>query len=186
MFKREFFQVLDSPPAKLVRVVRGWDLAATKDAGKFTAGGKLAIDGEGRVVILDMVRGRWSPGVVESTIRTTAAQDGAAVQQDFPQDPGQAGKAQIAAFAKMLHGVDMTSGPESGAKEDRARPLAAQGECGNLYLVRAPWNDALITEATLFPSGEFSDQIDALSRAYANLLRRRTSSPGGAPILIRG
>lgn len=186
MFKREDFVILDEAPPRGGRVVRGWDLAATKDGGKFSAGGKVTIDKQGRVVILDMLRKQGSPGEVEELIRVAARQDGSGVQQDFPQDPGQAGKAQVAAFAKMLHGVDMTSSPETGKKEDRARPLAAQAEAGNLCLVRAPWNDALINEATLFPNGEYSDQIDAISRAYSNLLRRKAKRVGGTPELFGG
>lgn len=183
MFKRDDFQILDSAPAKLGRVVRGWDLAATKASGKFTAGAKVTIH-DGRVIILDVQRKQGSPGEVETMIRSLADQDGRAVQVDFPQDPGQAGKAQVAAFAKMLQGHDFTSSPETGKKEDRARPLAAQAEAGNVYLVRGPWNDAFINEACLFPNGEFSDQIDAVSRAHANLLRRRPRRVGAGPKLF--
>jgi predicted phage terminase large subunit-like protein len=110
--------------------------------------------------------------------------DGKGVTIDFPQDPGQAGKSQKAHFIQMLHGFKVRSSPETGSKEDRARPLAAQNELHNLYLLRASWNDSFISEACLFPNGNFKDQIDAASRAYARLVAKRPELVGAAPQMI--
>lgn len=168
MFQRKDFQFLEQAPP-CYTVCRGWDLAATKDGhGAYTVGLKLG-KWEHGWVILDVVRGRWSPGEVNDNMLQTANQDGMNVMIDFPQDPGQAGKSQKSAIGQLLAGFRAYSSPESGDKADRARPVAAQSELGNLYIVRGTWNDALINELCLFPNGEFKDQADALSRAFMRL-----------------
>jgi predicted phage terminase large subunit-like protein len=78
------------------------------------------------------------------------------------------------------------AGPETGAKATRASPVAAQVEAGNLALLRAGWNRALLDELRDFPTGRKDDQVDALSRAFAML----ADAPAGArrafvPILGR-
>jgi len=174
MFQRKDFQYLDEAPREVLRRVRGWDLAATKDGqGAFTAGVKMSRTRDGKVVVEDVRRGRWGPHEVRTNIRAAAESDGHGVLQDLPQDPGQAGKVQKSDLVALLAGYDAHATPESGSKEDRARPLAAQAEAGNIFLVRAPWNDAFVDEACLFPNGELKDQVDAASRAFGRLIQKR-------------
>jgi len=172
MFKRKDFEIVEAPPPG-GRTVRGWDLAAStgRDAA-YTVGAKVTLY-QGKLYIVDIVREKLSPSGVEKLVLSCANQDGRATWISIPQDPGQAGKAQKARLAQVLHGYRVHFSLESGAKEDRATPLAAQVEAGNVSIVRAPWNDALLNEAEMFPTGEFLDQIDALSRAYAKLLMDR-------------
>ena len=47
--------------------------------------------------------------------------------------------------------------------------MAAQAEAGNLRLLRADWNKALLEELRDFPHGRKDDQVDALSRAFSML-----------------
>lgn len=153
--------------------VRGWDLAATEGGGKFTVGAKVKRV-NGAYYITDIRRGQWGPNKVKTEMKRAAEDDGYGVDQDYPQDPGQAGKSQVLDFAQNLDGYSAWSSPESGDKETRALPLAAQCEAGNVYIPEgAPWADELIKEGSLFPVGEFTDQIDALSRAYARLLLKK-------------
>jgi predicted phage terminase large subunit-like protein len=185
MFQRDDFQYLDHLPTE-GRWVRGYDLAnSTERRSPWTVGVKMGVV-DGRVIVADVRRYRAGPGEVEQRIHATAEADGRGVTIDIPQDPGQAGKSQKTALARMLHGFVVRSSPESGSKEDRARPLAAQAELRNLYLLRAPWNDAFVSEACLFPNGEFKDQIDAATRAYARLVGRRPPSTPAAPQIIGG
>lgn len=186
MFKRACAQFVDEAPKRVVRRVRGWDLAATKNKNSpWTAGVKMSIDHEGRVFIEDVRKIQGSDYEVEQLLVETAAADGRSVIQDLPQDPGQAGKVQKRALARLLHGYDVKSSTESGQKEDRARPLSAQWESGNIFMVRGPWCDAFLNEACLFPNGMFKDQVDAASRAYARLIAKKKRAPLVGPEIIR-
>lgn len=184
MFKRDDFEIIDAIPAhaQVVMRARGWDLAATAKArAAFTVGAKIAKLADGRIVIEDVVRGQWGPAEVEAKILACAQQDGINVAQFLPTDPGQAGKSQTRAFAAMLEGFNARFSPESGDKETRAIPLAAQLEVGNVCLIRAPWNDALLSEFALFPAGQFLDQVDATTRAYDWILQNRAPSIATVP-----
>ena len=189
MFQREDFKFLDSAPSdsEVYSRVRGWDLAATEDGGgAFTACARIAKMRDGRFVIEDVRRERASPHRVYELMKGCADSDGPLVVQDFPQDPGQAGKSQRSYIIGMLAGHDARSSPESGSKEDRARPLAAQAEGGNLWLVRGSWNDQFVAEACLFPNGRYKDQVDAASRAFGRLVARRQKTLTGAPQVVKG
>ena len=167
-FKPDRIEFVDAMPAG-TRLVRAWDLAGTKGGGDWTAGGLLGVAPDGRYVVADMVRVQESPEGVEATMRATATKDGKHVTIAIPQDPGQAGKAQVRALTRLLSPHYVSSKPVSGDKVQRARPFAAQVNVGNVMMVRAPWNDALINEMRNFPNGANDDQIDALSLAFDEL-----------------
>ena len=174
LFKRENFVILPAAPTTHGSIIRAWDLAAT-DAmhgsnPDYTVGMKIQRDPNGRIIVLDVIRFRGGPSQVEQTIVNTAHQDGAGVRIGLPQDPGQAGKQQIAYLTKQLAGFTVSSSPESGSKETRAMPLASQVEVGNVALVQAPWKDILLDELADFPAGSHDDQVDAFSRGFAMLV----------------
>lgn len=172
VFRPDNISIVDGIPAG-TRFIRGWDLAASvPNAGSdpdWTVGGKLGITLDGRIVIADISRFRGLPHEVEAAIKNTADRDGQQIKISIPQDPGQAGKSQIAAFARLLVGYNISSSPETGDKVTRAEPFAAQCNVGNVMMVRAPWNDPLINEMRVFPNGTHDDQVDALSRGFNEL-----------------
>ncbi len=175
MFKRKWFTVVDKAPDNAYRWCRGWDLAATdKNKAAYTASVKIGMTMDERLVIADVVRGKWEPLDVETELMRATRADGFECPQSIPQDPGQAGKSQKSHYARLLHGYNVHFSPESGSKPNRAIPLAAQAEAGNIMIVRGPWNDAFLAEASLFPYGDFLDQIDAASRSYAYLVTHNT------------
>ncbi len=188
MFQKDDWQYVDVVPADAVRRVRGWDLAATekkeKKAAAYTASVRMSM-ADGKIYIEDVDRGQLGPSAVEKRLKSMAARDGWSVMQDIPQDPGQAGKQQKVAIGKLLHGYTFTFSPETGCKENRAMPLAAQVEIKNVYLVRGHWNTAFINEASLFPNGTFKDQIDAATRAYGCLISKRKRLVGAAPVVVQ-
>ena len=169
MFVRDDFQIVDRIPEKL-QWVRGWDLAATKDAGSWTVGLKLGIKAD-RLYIGDVVRLQGSPLEVEQAIQGAAARDGLHCAISIPQDPGQAGKAQKNRLISLLHGYTVHFSPETGDKEDRAKPFASQVAGMNVCLPKgAMWIPEFLAECGLFPASRYKDQVDAASRAYAWLL----------------
>ena len=185
MMQRSDFTIMDELPAG-GRWCRGWDFAAsTSVTAKFSVGLKMGLI-NGQLWIADIRRKRATPGQLETMIAQCCEMDGKKCEQDMPQDPGQAGKYQKAALAKLLHGENFHFSPETGSKADRAKGFAAQVEAGNVYLLRGSWNDAYINEATQFPNGEFTDQIDASSRAHGRLLVKRPKRIGFAPTEVRG
>lgn len=176
MFKKEDFVIVDLPPSndEIAHVCRGWDLAASKSKrAAYTSGVKLAKLKDGRYCVLNVVRARKDPHEVRQLLKTTAENDDINTIISLPQDPGQAGLSQKTEFASLLDGYNVKFSPETGSKETRSELFAAQVAAGNVILVRAPWNDAYIGELIVFPKGDYKDQADATSRAYAELLKRK-------------
>jgi predicted phage terminase large subunit-like protein len=171
MFATTRMPVLEAPPP-IVEAVRAWDLASGLPGSgdpDWTVGLKLGRSAEGLFVVLDVVRLQGGPAAVEASIREAAVSDGPAVRISLPQDPGQAGRAQVLYLTRQLAGFPVFASPETGAKHVRAMPVAAQIEAGNVALLRARWTGPLIEELDAFPNGTKDDQVDALSRAFATL-----------------
>lgn len=189
LFKRAWFdgKFVDEAP-KGGAVVRGWDLAATdasasgSSTAAFTVGLRLRYVGR-KIYVEDVTRFRGSPGKVRKTMRDVAELDGKSVKIDFPQDPGQAGKAQAEDIAADFPRHRVFYSPESGSKITRAEAPAAQAEAGNVYIVRGAWNGEFLLELCAFPGGAFADQVDAFSRAYHRAVRQPGRPISGA---IRG
>jgi predicted phage terminase large subunit-like protein len=182
IFKPGQLQVVDAVPAGRIEWCRAWDLASVDQGGDYTAGAKLGKLADGRFIIAGMEREQLGPDQRDALLRNTAARDGRQVRVGIPQDPGQAGKTQVLALTRMLAGHQVSSSPETGDKVTRAEPLASQVNVGNVLMLRGPWNDALIEELRMFPNGSFDDQVDALSRAFAELLGAADATPAGAMI----
>ncbi len=174
LFKVAAMEALPAP--LLGRSIRAWDLAATRDVGTrdpdWTVGLRMTRTAEGRFVIDDVVRLRGGPDEVEQVIVATASRDGVGVPIDLPQDPGQAGKAQVLYLTRKLSGYRVRSAPVTGDKATRAAPLASQVNVGNVAMVTAAWNRPLIDELAGFPSAAHDDQVDAASAAFAALIAR--------------
>ncbi|MBU6448037.1 MAG: phage terminase large subunit [Rhodospirillales bacterium] len=171
--------------------VRAWDLAASQPGpGRrpdYTVGLKLGMTEDERLVVLDVRRLQGSPAQVEAALKDTARLDGMGTMISLPQDPGQAGAAQIAMLTRGLVGFRVASSPERDAKLVRAMPAATQVDAGNFAIVGAGWNDAFLAEMREFPHGTHDDQIDALSRAV-NSLATLVQAPArrlNVPILSR-
>jgi len=157
------------------KIVRAWDLASTAATGlvdpDWTVGLKLFAAPTGGHVILDVVRMRGSPNEVMTTIVSTADRDGKAIPISLPEDPGQAGKAQIAYMAGKLVGYYTMSSRETGSKLPARCPLPLKSEARNLAILHGSWNRPFLEELRSFPDGQKDDQVDALSRAFDFLTR---------------
>jgi predicted phage terminase large subunit-like protein len=102
-------------------------------------------------------------------LKQTAQLDGPGIRISWPQDPGAAGKDQAKSIVQDLAGWNIKTSPETGAKETRWEPFAAQVNGGNVKMVRAPWNRALLEEMEVAPNGAHDDQLDALARAFSEI-----------------
>jgi len=69
----------------------------------------------------------------------------------------------------ILPGYSFYGDKKTGSKYDRARPVSAQAEAGNIKVVKGRWNADFFNELELFPDGINDDQVDALSGAFDKL-----------------
>lgn len=169
MFRPAAVKIVTGRPAG-GRWCRAWDLAASSGRGDWTAGVLLHATDAGQWTVADVVRLRGDSHEVEQAITSTAALDGADVAIALAQDPGQAGKSQVAYLTGRLSGYRVISSPETGSKETRAMPVASQVNAGNVVVVAGVWNRPFLDEMGVFPAGKNDDQVDALSRAFGVLL----------------
>lgn len=173
LFNTNKVKIVAEIPA-LARTIRAWDLAATAAATgnnpDYTVGLKLGVTDDSLMFVLDIIRFRASPAEVEAKILATARVDGTGTIIALAQDPGQAGKAQIAMLSIKLDGFKVATSPETGGKITRAMPAATRMDSGNIMLLAAPWNDNFLAELSAFPESSKDDQVDALSRAVNTLV----------------
>ena len=169
MFKVDQIGTVDAVPAGMVEWCRGWDLGATL-GGDYTVGVKLGRLNDGRYIVADVRRDRLESNERDAMIKNAADADGRGLKQSIPQDPGQAGKSQVLAFAKLLAGHNVHFSTETGEKTVRSNPFARQVNAGNVVMLRAAWNREFTEELRLFPAGTYDDQADAAARAFNALL----------------
>lgn len=177
LFKEEWLQIVDEmPPANMVLDrVRRWDISSSEakhNKRDWCAGVRMSSTRDGLFYIENVVRFRGSPRVVEDRVRAVAEADNQLfpnMKVRFPQDPGAGGKIAASYLIRALAGYNVGARVESGSKDRRAEPLAAQAEGGSVRLVRGSWNQAFIDEVTTFPYANFDDQVDAAAGAFANL-----------------
>jgi predicted phage terminase large subunit-like protein len=171
LFKRHWFKILEALPSDVVWV-RAWDFAATEKMGSadpdWTVGCKFGFSpSTKRYIIGNIQRDRVNPGELLRMIKGVAEQDGRRDTVFIPQDPGQAGKGQVAYYVSQLAGWTVKFATMTGNKTDRAAPLASQAEAGNVYLYRADWNEDFLAELAAFPTGAHDDQVDAAASGFA-------------------
>lgn len=176
-FKRtQVGEYLTVIPQDVIQWVRCWDLAASEKTDKgdpaYTAGVLMGKRRDGRYIIVDVINKQMAAKDVRKTILHTAQKDRAEfkrVRVRLPQDPGQAGKEQAQSYVKFLSGFNVTTVLESGSKESRAEPMAAQWQGGNFDLLYGDWNEAFLTQLENFPDGKFKDMVDAAANAFAEI-----------------
>lgn len=176
-FKRtQIRHILDTTPLDVVSWARAWDLAATsEDEGgepAYTAGVLIGKRQDGTYVVADVINVRMSANDVRQLIRHTAEMDRAKyklVHIRLPKDPGQAGKDQAQNYIKFLSGFAVKAVAETGSKEARAEPVAAQWQAGNFDIVHGAWNDMYFEQLESFPMSKYKDMVDATSAAFREL-----------------
>jgi hypothetical protein len=131
LFKRAWF---DNPvklvPRERLSLVRAWDLASASDPSvdpDYTVGLLMGRDRDTKMLyVIDVIRGRFSPGEREQKIIATAALDGGTCAIRLPKDPGSAGKFEAHQLSGLLQGYPVSTEREEGSKENRADPFASQ------------------------------------------------------------
>ena len=179
IFQRDWFKgkmVKEYPLG--AKLVRRWDLAATKPLESkksdpdYTAGALLA-KWKGQYYIVHIRRFRGTPLEVESAVKVMAINDANSgpCMVRMEQEPGSSGISTIDHYARdILDGYDFRGVRTTGSKADRAAPLAAAAECGNVFIVEGKWDiKGMLDELCSFPGGDHDDMVDALSGAFTDL-----------------
>lgn len=184
LFSREWFDIVESVPADMMRV-RAWDLAATAQIDNqdpdYTAGALVGVH-KGCWYICDMQHFRKSPMDTERTIRQTAVVDGPYVEIRMEQEPGASGKSLVDHFRRnVLTGYSFDAVSPQGDKHTRAMPWAAAAEAGNVKLLKGNWNKDFLDECEAFSSVKdaHDDSVDACSLAISHLRDRIGYMPVG-------
>ena len=203
MFQRSWFlgKMVNAVPKEAVRV-RYWDKASSESLdgqevkGDWSAGILVAHGGDGRFYVEDVVHGQWGPSQRNKIIRDTAARDsrryGNTVVIWVEQEPGSGGKESALISAQELAAYPVFIDRPIGDKPTRARPLQAQAEVGNVYIVTASWNEKFLDELTSFGAGAVhDDMVDGAAGAYNKVALASgleigfagalTASPAGRP-----
>lgn len=184
-FKRtQLGNILEILPDDITYYCRCWDLAASEKDEKgdpaYTAGVLMGRRKNGRYVVIDVINRQMSAQDVRNTIKLTAQADRAKykrVRIRIPQDPGQAGKEQAQSYIKMLAGFDITAVRESGSKQSRAEPMAAQWQAGNFDLMYGKWNEEYLYQLENFPDWKFKDMVDASANAFDEIAIKTAFNP---------
>lgn len=179
VFNRAWFKMVDAVPAGGI-VVRRWDFAATeKELSKpdpdYTAS-CLMLAVAGSYYILDVTNEQIDPARIDRTYENTTRQDAARFKRDerrylsrWEQEPGSAGKRESWRMVKMIAGVDARGVSSTKDKLIRAKPLAAQAEAGNVYLLVGPWNEMFLNHMHGQPELPHDDMMDSAGGGFEDL-----------------
>ena len=178
VLKREWFEVVDAPPADL-SIVRYWDTAyQKKKTSDFTVGVKYALAPNGVSFILHVARTQATPHEVETFIANIAGQDSRSIRIVLQQEPGSGSALWINSMQRgALLGYSVYADQVKGSKFERSQPFRAAAEAGNIKLLRGPWNDEFLEECEQFSPDEreyeHDDQVDAACGAFNYLAANR-------------
>lgn len=139
------------------------DKASDPDYTVLLRGGMLYEQNIPKLFVTDLLRFR------EKAVKRNAKIIGYAQENDLPiyKEVFGAYKDTYEIIKDILMGVRSVL-PLSlpGDKEAKADPLRPIFEAGNIYIVKAPWNQDFINECALFPNGVHDDIVDCLAMLY--------------------
>lgn len=179
IFNRSWFRITEAVPAGGV-VVRRWDFAATekelvKDDPDYTASCLMLVV-NGSYYILDATNEQIDPAKIDRTYENITRQDQVRFANEarrylsrWEQEPGSAGKRESWRLVRQMAGVDAKGVPSQGDKLMRAKPLAAQAEVGNVYLLAGAWNERWLNHMHGQPELPHDDEMDAAGGAFLDL-----------------
>ena len=182
-FNRDWFKVIVNPPLfnKNSKVVRFWDFASTipSKANRdpdYTVGVRMRRDeGSNLFYIDDIVVARDNPGEIERIFLGTCLKDKKELEEfrcgymiRWEEEGGASGKKESWRLKNLLVGFDAMGVKSNSNKETRARALAVQCECANVFIKFAPWNDQFLTTMHMFTDkgAKHDDMVDGSSGAF--------------------
>ncbi len=160
-----------------VKWVRYWDLASidpkyrkkntNKKEPDWTVGFKLGMS-MGIYYIADIIKVQMKPGDVEDLVQSTAMADGYSCAVRMEEEGGSSGIANTERYSKLLMSYDYVGVKSVTSKIERARPVAAACQVGNMFVSKHCRNMLdLYTQLDAFPNGINDDIVDGFSGAFA-------------------
>lgn len=184
-FKVENFELVNNIPHErnIIKSVRYWDKAGSKDQGAYTAGVLMCSLRDGKVRICDVKRGQWSAGTREKIIKQTAEIDdkrwpNKRVHQVIEQEPGSGGKESAENTIRNLVGHIVKKDRASVDKVVRSEPYQAAVENELVEVINEKWTQDFIDEHEIAPAGKYKDQWDSASGAYNYLFLKNEKRAG--------
>lgn len=188
VFNRAWFKIVDAVPAGGT-VVRRWDFAATeKELSKkdpdYTAS-CLMLKVNDQYFILDVTAEQVAPAEIDRRLINISRQDQARFEQELPshtepkilrryrvrweEEGGSSGKRESFRMVQELAGLDCRGVTSHKDKLIRAKPLAAQVEAGNVFLLAGAWNEMFLNHMHGQPDLSHDDMMDAAAGAFFDL-----------------
>lgn len=172
LIKREWLRITTAAAPAVAWRVRYWDKAASTK-GKRSAGVRLALTLDGRVIVEHVVCGWWTTKDRRQIMLQTAQLDGKGIYIGIEQEPGSSGVDSVQDEIRLLAGYPVFADRPSGDKTVRMMPFIAQAEGLNVELMTGDWNQTYIDELVAVPTGFYRDQADATAGAYNRAVELR-------------
>lgn len=168
---RARIRVLTDLPLDALTRARAWDFSASDD-GDWIVGARTSWTESGLFVVEHVARFRGSPDVLHANFDAVTQVDAErfpSCLQVIPQDPGAAGKIVVADFMRRYPNIALAVVRPTGEKRTRFLPVSSRGLAGGVAVVDdGSWDvSALHDELEALWAGQFDDQADALSDAFA-------------------
>jgi predicted phage terminase large subunit-like protein len=173
MFKVDKLQYHDAVTRQIVRMVRSWDKAGTKDGGAWSVGVLMGIDTAGEFWVLDVIRGQWGSTEREEQILIAAEKDKEEVRIIIEIEGGSGGKESGENTIRNLAGFHVIPHHPTSDKETRAYPFSSQVGGGNVHILKRHWTKDYVEELRYFPHSRYKDQVDASGSAFNYLARKK-------------
>ncbi len=180
IFRDDWWQYLDQPPAIEYRVIYADTAQKTKEQNDYSVLQCWGRTHEGQAVLLDMIRGKWeAPELLERT-RAFWAKHKALT----PRAPLRSLKVEDKSSGTGLvqtarrEGIPIVPIPRHNDKVSRAHDAAPYVESGNVILLRkCPHLSDFLAEASAFPNGAHDDTLDPMMDAVSDLCGARATEP---------
>ncbi len=182
MFKEVWFKdkVIAKAPDDIVATVLYWDKAATEGGGDYTVGLVMSRDKADNIYVESVTRAQLGSLARDEMIKSTSTiwkSKRPNLVIYIEREGGGAGKDMMKFAIKQLAGLPVKQDIPSGDKVTRATPFATYSESGNVYIIKAAWNDVYLQELCVFPHGAHDDIVDAASGAFNKLFLKKYREP---------
>lgn len=171
VFRRDWWQTWDVLPADFDEQWQSWDMSFKGNAGSDFVVGQVWARRGADFYLLDQVRGRLDFPATLVAIRALSRQY-PETHRKLVEDTAN-GPAILSVLRRELPGLIPVT--PQGGKLARAASVQPVVQSGNVYLpsgARASWVGAFLDEAAAFPRGPHDDQVDAMTQALQDGLRR--------------